>query len=108
VEIDLRGPVDVLCIRVRGEVDMSTAPQLRTILSATGECDGSISVIVDLRDVTFMDSSGFVALAQAHRDVTAGGAAMQVINTSPTIAAGMRATGVAELLGATTRLHALA
>jgi hypothetical protein len=53
-------------VTVTGEIDMQTAPQLaETLLQfANG------AVTVDLRNVTFMDSSGVHALLQAHTHIT--------------------------------------
>ena len=45
-------------VGVRGEVDMFTAPQLEEALAAR---DG-LPIIVDLRNVTFLDSHGIRAL----------------------------------------------
>jgi anti-anti-sigma factor len=56
-------------IRPEGEIDLATAPQLER---AIGGLDGYARIVVDLRDVTFMDSSGLRLLigldAAARRD----------------------------------------
>jgi anti-sigma B factor antagonist len=53
-------------VRVEGEVDLYTAPQLWETL------DAAISgtpheLVVDLSDVTFLDSSGLSVLVRAHK-----------------------------------------
>lgn len=52
-------------VTVAGEVDLGTAPRLAEVLAqfTTG------SVMVDLTDVTFLDSSGLNALVAAHRHI---------------------------------------
>ena len=51
-------------VRVRGEVDMGTAPQLTAALDAAiRETRGAF--VVDLCDVTFLDSSGVSVLVRA-------------------------------------------
>ena len=47
---------DQCVIVIAGELDVRTAPELRSELSALIEA-GCINMIVDLDDVTFMDSS---------------------------------------------------
>ncbi len=47
-------------VRIAGEVDMASAPQLRACLL---EADGN--VVVDLRGVSFLDASGIGVLAEA-------------------------------------------
>ncbi|MDP8959310.1 MAG: STAS domain-containing protein [Actinomycetota bacterium] len=56
------GPWSV--VEVRGEVDLATAPQLReSVLDLID--DGSHQIVVDLRGVDFMDSSGLGVLMTA-------------------------------------------
>ncbi|HWC38071.1 MAG TPA: STAS domain-containing protein [Acidimicrobiales bacterium] len=54
-------------LSVQGELDMATAPELRTALArlANRKCD----VVVDLSRVTFMDSSGIRVLLDAHQSM---------------------------------------
>ncbi|WP_433652955.1 STAS domain-containing protein [Micromonospora zamorensis] len=56
-------------VEVAGDVDMSTAPELRDRLSQAVEDDAR--VVVDLTDVGFMDSSGLGVLVVAHKDLRA-------------------------------------
>jgi anti-anti-sigma factor len=49
-------------VRVEGDVDISTAPALRSLLAHAGP---EAAVLVDLSRVTFMDCSGLSALLQA-------------------------------------------
>jgi anti-sigma B factor antagonist len=57
---------DCALIRVAGEIDVYTAPQLReAILSLIG--DGVSHVIADLRGVEFLDSTGLGAIVGGHK-----------------------------------------
>jgi anti-anti-sigma factor len=58
-EVDAR-----LVITVRGELDLATAPQLEETLLPPLR-DGS-SVLLDLRDLGFMDSTGVRVIVAAH------------------------------------------
>jgi anti-sigma B factor antagonist len=50
-------------VEVRGEVDVMTAPVLSGVLdSALAECGG---VVIDLRSIEFIDSSGLATLLRA-------------------------------------------
>lgn len=51
-------------IALAGELDMLTAPRLRAATEATRR-DGADRVVVDLREVAFMDSSGLRVLLAA-------------------------------------------
>jgi anti-sigma B factor antagonist len=53
-------------VRVVGELDMATAPLLqRTLLEACGRAG---TVLLDLRDLTFIDSSGLHVVIDATRE----------------------------------------
>ena len=53
-------------VSLQGEVDASTAPRLGSRLSGLAD-EGKRAVVVDLSDVTFMDSTGIGVLLNALR-----------------------------------------
>jgi anti-sigma B factor antagonist len=53
-------------VSVRGEIDVASAPELRTHLHELCT-DGTQTVVVDLREVTFLDSSALGVLVGALR-----------------------------------------
>lgn len=54
------------CIAVGGEIDLATVPELEGAIEAVlGE--NAHSLVVDLRETSFMDSTGLKALVMAHR-----------------------------------------
>jgi anti-sigma B factor antagonist len=59
-------------LAVSGELDLATAPGLRERLGAA--VDSGISrIVVDLREVTFMDSIGLAAIVHARSRLRAAG-----------------------------------
>ncbi len=54
-------------IRLTGELDMSTAPELDQVLEAAVEHGGAI--LVDLSELRFMDSTGIHTLMKAARSL---------------------------------------
>ncbi len=54
-----------MVVAVTGEVDMATAPELAEAIAAVN--DSVRRVVVDLAEVTFLDSSGLNALVHAQR-----------------------------------------
>lgn len=73
-ELDPRPPGCSVCgsrqdgvpvVAVAGEVDIATAPLLRAELT-TQLAQSPVVLVVDLREVTFFDSSGIGALLAAH------------------------------------------
>jgi anti-anti-sigma factor len=71
------GPTRAL-VTVSGELDLETAPELGDHALAALN-DVSVHLVLDLRGVTFMDSTGLkVLLAAAHRADLAGGSLVLV------------------------------
>lgn len=64
VDVDRCG--DTAVVRARGEVDILTVPRLRSALDRWLSA-GVGTVVVDLRDVSFIDCAGVGELADARR-----------------------------------------
>lgn len=61
-----------LTLAMSGEIDMATAPILRSSLEKAAS-ESEPRVVVDLAAVTFMDSSGLGVLATAHQSLEEAG-----------------------------------
>jgi anti-sigma B factor antagonist len=77
-----RGAATVLS--VRGDIDISTAPQLlRALAELVGparEC-----LILDLSGVAFLDSSALGALVGAQKEIAAAGGLLTVVCSNPKV-----------------------
>lgn len=69
-------------LRLRGEVDLFTAPRLRTALSELAEY-GRRELIVDMRDVEYFGTAGIAALAGALATVRRHGGSLKVACPHP-------------------------
>ena len=70
--------------RVRGEVDTSTAPEVLAAFERLPITPGG-TVVVDLREVDFLDSSGLGAIVRLHRRVEVHGARLRLVCGSATL-----------------------
>jgi anti-sigma B factor antagonist len=70
-----------VCVRVTGEVDLCTAPELE--LALTREIDAGSKVLLDLSRVSFIDSSGLRAIAMAARMAQSNGSALELDSSLP-------------------------
>lgn len=57
---------DSVLVRVEGEVDLATAPELKAVLAAAAEPSDARSLVIDLSKVTFFGSAGLTVLLTAH------------------------------------------
>jgi anti-anti-sigma factor len=87
------GPVPV--VRVRGELDLSTAARLcRAIQAAAAR-----RVVIDLRELVFCDSTGLRALMHAVREIEVlGGKATVVVTPDGAVDRLLEMTGASEFL----------
>jgi anti-anti-sigma factor len=64
-------------VLVRGELDLATAPDLEEVVAE--RLDAGQEVVLDLRELEFMDSSGLRVLVVAHARTTDGGPRFAVV-----------------------------
>ncbi|MER7894109.1 STAS domain-containing protein [Micromonospora sp. NPDC094482] len=84
-------------LRLAGELDMSTAPQLNAAidrLTAAGER----RLLVDLSELSFCDSTGIAAFVRGDNQAAADGGWLRVTGASGRVERVLRLTGLAEVL----------
>jgi anti-anti-sigma factor len=69
---------DQVVVRLTGESDLSSAPQLTDALAQAGRL-GTRQVVVDVAAVRFWDLSGLYALTEFTADLTAEGRACRIV-----------------------------
>ena len=90
--IEVRRERGYVVVTVAGEVDIATVTRLRERLfelAASGR-----NLVVDLDQVSFIDSAGLAALVGAARRADAHGASLQVVCTRPRTRQLFRLTGL--------------
>jgi stage II sporulation protein AA (anti-sigma F factor antagonist) len=80
------------------EVDLATAPALWDELLRSIDRDG-VHLVVDARDVTFMDSSGVNVLVRARERAAALDGSLHLVTRSPGVRRVLEITGLDERLG---------
>jgi anti-sigma B factor antagonist len=93
------GVHDVLAVRVAGDVDMQTAPQLQQALNETFERMKGGRVVVDLADVTFFGSLGLAVLAEAAAQADQHSCQLRiVVGINTTVRRSIEVTGLDQVL----------
>ena len=85
-------------VKLLGELDLSTAPQLETCLEGLG-ADGA-SVQLDLSGLTFCDSSGISAMVTAAKRVRKSGGQLSIASPQPAVRSVLEITGLLDYLSA--------
>jgi anti-sigma B factor antagonist len=89
----------VVRVSAAGEVDSTSAPVLREHLDIVLD-SGATEFVVDLVQVSFLDSAGLCVLAAAHRRAGERGIRMRVLASSRAVIRPLQITGLWSLLGA--------
>ena len=66
---DVEGNVEI--VSVTGELDLASVPELRAALETTAERSGP--VVVDVSEVTFIDSTALATLLRSSDELTSSG-----------------------------------
>jgi anti-sigma B factor antagonist len=94
-------------IAIAGEIDITTAPQLRKRLTALAS--SGRPVIADLNQVSFLDAAGLRVFAAAARQATASGGSLHIVSARHQIRRILACTGMDQHLSlACTQAEALA
>jgi anti-anti-sigma factor len=84
---------DEVVLHLAGELDLSLKEQLRTAVEAARVDDRPL--VLDLTDVTFLDSSGLAVLLEAHRDPVGE---LRLRGVGRAVRVTLEASGVADVL----------
>jgi anti-anti-sigma factor len=88
----------VCIVRARGDTDIATAPKLQEAIDAAIDSKPR-SVILDLSEVAFLDSSGIRVLVDGQRRLDETGASFTIDGMSPALTQVLEIAGVIDLLG---------
>ncbi len=95
VKITVSG--EVVTAYLEGEIDHHTASVMRNEIDAAVEKNVPTMLVLDFRDVSFMDSSGIGLVMGRYKALKPLGAELHVTNTSPQIGKVMKLAGLDRL-----------
>jgi anti-sigma B factor antagonist len=95
--LEVSGPSARPRVTATGEVDCSSAPELRTVLDQLLDA-APAEIVIDLTGVTFLDSAGLCVLAAAHRQARAAGGRLRVLAATRAVVRPLQITGLWQLL----------
>src|SRR5689334_20222844 len=96
----------VLEVLLRGEIDYTNSWPVTEAVRQAIERDRPAAVHVDLREVTFLDSSGIGVLISAMKAARAAGADYRVLAPNPKVLSQLEITGLTELFNVDTQRSA--
>jgi anti-sigma B factor antagonist len=84
-------------IAISGELDLASSPALQEELDRVATLDSQM-LIIDLRELDFMDSTGLSVLVRAHQRAEEQGRQLAMVKGSQQVQRLLSLTGVAERL----------
>ncbi len=81
-------------VTVRGELDTYTAPRLRDDFKDLIDDQGNLTVVVDLGEMTFVDSSGLAVLVEALKRMRCHGGNLTLANPNRNTAKVLEISGL--------------
>jgi anti-anti-sigma factor len=93
---EVSGPEGICVLEMAGEIDLSTSGRFREFVDGALGRDVK-ALVVDLAEVTFMDSTMLRELLRAVRDLQAAGGRLVLVSVGPTVRRLLDMTGTAEL-----------
>jgi anti-sigma B factor antagonist len=85
-------------VRVAGEIDVYTSPELKSALNKA-ITSGAVNLVVDLTAVDYMDSSGFGTLLGATKRVRPKGGTINLVGCSEAVARMLTITRLNTIFG---------
>ena len=95
--VEVRNADATTVISVSGELDLASSPALEEELERVAQSDVQL-VVVDLRNLEFMDSTGLSVLVRAHQRAEENGRRLGLVNGSQQVQRLLTLTGVADRL----------
>ena len=95
LEVRNQGPATV--IAVSGELDLASSPALQEELDRAAGSDSQM-LIIDLRELDFMDSTGLSVLVRAHQRIEEQGRQLAMVKGPQQVQRLLSLTGVADRL----------
>jgi len=105
VDIKSEHDGDAMIFRLRGSLDLATAPSLRAALIEAAN-EGKHDIIVDLSQLEFLDSTGLGAIIGAHRRALENGGRVRLIVSDGPIQRLLTITGLMRTLAVYASLDA--
>jgi stage II sporulation protein AA (anti-sigma F factor antagonist) len=93
--VEVRNEAGATVIVLSGELDLASSPALEEELARVFESD-SRRVMIDLRALEFMDSTGLSLIVRAHQDASQAERELYLVKGPPQVQRLLTLTGVAD------------
>ncbi len=101
LQIKIEEAAERTTVSVQGELDILTVPELRSVLRSCATKGDRSEVVLDLRELEFLDAHGLSALLECRRRLGARHRRLSITAPSACVRRVLVLTGLSELFGVT-------
>lgn len=87
-----------LVVKINGEIDHHTAPELREAMDKELALKNITNIVLDFDEVSFMDSSGIGMIVGRYKQVAARGGKMMIIRVKPQVDKVLEISGLKKIM----------
>ncbi|MBO9609265.1 MAG: anti-sigma F factor antagonist [Paenibacillaceae bacterium] len=98
LQMDLEQGRKALIVRLKGELDHHTAEIVRSRMEQAIEQGNAAHVVLNLKDLSFMDSSGLGVILGRYKQISGKGGKMVVCDVSPAVYRLFEMSGLPKIL----------
>ncbi|MDQ0299525.1 stage II sporulation protein AA (anti-sigma F factor antagonist) [Salibacterium salarium] len=98
LSMDLEQMGDVLCVRLKGELDHHSSLELRTEVERYLEQNRTMHIVLNLEELVFMDSSGIGVILGRYKQISKNGGEMVVCSISAPVKRLFELSGLFKIL----------
>lgn len=85
LQIEMEHARKALIVRLKGELDHHTAEFVKARMEEAIENGNSANIVLSMKDLTFMDSSGLGVILGRYKQISAKGGKMVVCDVHPSV-----------------------
>lgn len=98
MHVDMETVRDTLMVRIKGELDLAVADELRVLIDNRVKKDKPQTLILDLDGVAFIDSSGLGVILGRYKKIHSMGGKMYIVRARRTVSTILEFAGIKKLI----------
>ncbi|MEL3972881.1 anti-sigma factor antagonist [Rossellomorea oryzaecorticis] len=105
LSIDMQEKENELFVKVAGEIDAYTAPKLKETLHPSAEAENDKDIVVDLSEVSYMDSTGLGVFVGLFKTINARGGQLKLVGLSDRLQRLFDITGLGDIMNINSKVE---
>ncbi|MCA1057092.1 anti-sigma factor antagonist [Rossellomorea aquimaris] len=105
LSIDIQEKESEFFVKVAGEIDAYTAPKLKETLQPSAETESDKDIVVDLSDVSYMDSTGLGVFVGLFKAINARGGQLKLVGLSNRLQRLFDITGLGDIMNINSKVE---